>query len=156
MNLNLTLFGEIITFAILVWVTMKYVWPPIIRAVEERNKTIADGLAAAERGKQELSEAKTRREELMHDARARASEAMRDGERRRSEIVDAARTEAESEKERILRQGREQVEHERAAMSREMQGKLSSLVVAGAEKILRREVDEKTHTDILAEMRKGL
>jgi F-type H+-transporting ATPase subunit b len=155
-NPNISLVGQIITFAILAWVMMKYVWPPIVRALEERHKNIADGLAAAERGRQELKEASARREELLSDARAKAGEIIHDGERRRNDAILAAKSEAEAEKERIISAGRQQAELERAQMAREMQDKVAVLVVKGAEQILRREIDAKAHAGLLDELKKEL
>lgn len=151
-----TLLGEIITFAILVAVVMKFVWPPLMNAVETRQKEIADGLAAAEQGKQDLESAKTRKDELLADARAKAGQLLAEGEKRKSEIVDSARGEAESEKARILEQGQRTLEQERAKMVRELQERVGELAVAGASRILAREVDAKAHDEILDGLKKKL
>ena len=151
-----TLLGEIITFAILVWVVMKYVWPPLMGAVEERQKEIADGLAAGEQGRQDLAAANTRKDELLADARAKAGASIADGERRKGEIVDSARAEADSEKAKILEQGRKELELERAAMHRETEQKVGALVIDGASQILGREVDAAAHADIVAALQKRM
>lgn len=151
-----TLLGEIVTFAILVWVVMKFVWPPLMKAVETRQKEIADGLAAAAQGKEDLAAAATRKDELLADARTKASELLADGEKRKSAIVDSARGEAEAENARILEQGRRTVEMERAAMCRELQQQVGALAVAGASQILAREVDSKAHDDIVESLKKQL
>lgn len=151
-----TLIGEMITFAILVWVMMKYVWPPLMNAIENRQKEIADGLAAAEQGRQELASAGEERDALLKEARAKTSDLLADGEQRRNAIVDAARQEAESERARIVELGRREVDAERVAMQRDMRQKLGGLVVAGATQILRREVDASAHQDILDGLKKSL
>ena len=151
-----TLLGEIATFVILIWVVMKFVWPPLMNAVETRQKEIADGLAAAEEGKQSLAVAAEEKNMLLKEARERAGVLVADGEQRKSAIVDSAKTEAESERTRILEQGRRDVESERAAMQREMEQRLGGLVIAGAAQILQREVDEKSHADIVESLKKGL
>ena len=151
-----TLVGEIITFAILVWVMMRFVWPPLMGAIEERRRKIADGLAAAEQGKSELAAAEDRREELMKDARTRASGFIHEGERRRDAIMAEAKREAESEKGRILEDGRRQIEQERVAAAREMRTRLGGLIVEGAGRVLAREIDEKAHADLLESLRQKL
>lgn len=151
-----TLLGEIATFGILIWVMMKYVWPPLMNAIETRQKEIADGLAAAEEGKQALSSASARKDELLAEARAKASVYIAEGEKRRSEIVEAARGEAESENARILEQGRQKLESERAAMCRELEAKVGELVIAGASKVLAREVDIGVHVDIVDSLKQNL
>ena len=151
-----TLLGEIITFAILVWVVMKFVWPPLMKAVEARQKEIADGLAAGEQGRQDLAAAETRKNELLADARAKASQLMAEGEKRKNEIVDAAAAAAQAESEKILAHGRRDLEVERAAMSRELQQKVGELALAGAAQILAREVDAKAHDDIVESLKSKL
>ncbi len=151
-----TLIGEIITFAILVWVMMKFVWPPLMGAIESRQKEIADGLAAAEQGKKELADAASSRQQIVAEARASAGKLVGEGEERKAAIVASAREEAEGERSRIVEQGRREVENERAAMRREMQQRVGGLAVVGAAKILRREVDEKAHADIIDSLQKGL
>lgn len=138
-----------ITFAILIWVTMKFVWPPLIAAIDKRNREIADGLAAAEQGRQSLEEAKERQQEMIGDARQQASETMRDGKKRRDEIVAAAADEARAEKERIIAEGRGQIEAERAKMVLELRQNYAGLVVDGARRILKREFDARTHSEMI-------
>lgn len=151
-----TLIGEMITFAILVYVVMKFVWPPLMGAIETRQKEIADGLAAGERGRQALADADREKDTMLSEARARSGELVADGEKRGSAIVDAARQEAESEKSRIIELGKREVEAERMAMQRALEEKLGALVIAGAEQVLRREVDAKAHQDIIDSMKKAL
>ena len=151
-----TLVGEIITFAILVWVVMKYVWPPLMNAVEERRKEIAEGLAAGEQGRKDLDAAEKRKDELMADANASASKRLEDSRKRGEEIVAEARREAEAEKARIVESGHQEVEAERTAMRRELQGRVGALAVAGAEKILGREVDAAAHAGMVDALKKEL
>ena len=151
-----TLLGEIFTFAILIWVVMKFVWPPLMKAIESRQKEIADGLAAAEQGQQELQAADERKGEILSEARAKATSMIADGDKRKSDIVGSARGEAESEKSRILEQGKRELELERAAMYREMEQKVGSLALSGASQILGREINADTHADIVESLQKKL
>ena len=150
-----TLIGEMITFAILVYVVMKFVWPPLMNAIETRQKEIADGLAAAERGRQELADAEGRKGAILAEARAKSGEMVADSEKRGHLLMETARQEAEAEKARIIESGRREVEAERLAMQREMEGRLGTLIIAGTEHVLRREVDAGAHQDIVESMKKG-
>lgn len=150
-----TLVGEMITFAILVWVMMKYVWPPLMNVIESRQKEIADGLAASERGRQELADAKQQKEEILQNAKDKSATIVSDGEKQRSDIIERAKAEAQGERERIVAQGRGEVAAERAAMQREMESRLADLVVAGAAQILQREVDAATHDGIINSLKEN-
>ena len=149
MNVNISFVGQMVTFAILIWVTMKFVWPPLIAAIDRRNKEIADGLAAAEQGRQSLDEAKSQQQDLIAEARTQASETMRAGKQRRDEIVAAAADEARAEKEKIIAEGRSQIEAERSKMVLELRENYAVLVVDGARSILKREFDAKTHSSMI-------
>lgn len=151
-----TLIGEMLTFAVLVVVMMKFVWPPLMNAIESRQKEIADGLSAAERGKQELADAEKQKASVLDAAKSKSSELIAEGEKRRSEIVEAAKQEAETERARIIASGHSEVESERMAMQRELEGKLSGLVLAGVAKILDREVDSKTHAGIIDSLKEQI
>lgn len=151
-----TLAGQLITFAVLVWVVMKFVWPPLMRAIEERQKEIADGLAAGERGRAELQSAEEEKAKILAEAREKFSGLVAEGEKRRGEIVEAAKAEGESERGRIVEEGRREVEAERVAMHRHFEQKVGELVVAGAEKIVQREVDAAAHADIIDGVKKSL
>lgn len=150
-----TLIGEIITFAVLVWVVMKFVWPPLMNAVETRQKEIADGLAAGERGRQELADAERERAAILSEAREKSSTLIHESEQRGNALVEAAKQEAESEKVRIVESGRREVAAERVAMQREMEEQLGLLILSGAEKVLRREVDASAHQEIIDSMKKA-
>ena len=149
MNINLSIVGQMLTFAILVWVTMKYVWPPLINAIDQRNKEIADGLAAGEEGSRRLAEAEQRTQEMLVEAEVQASARVRAGTVRRDEIVAGATDLAKAEQAKIVAEGQRQISAERAAMVRELQEQYADLVITGAGRILRREVDGKTHADIV-------
>lgn len=156
MNVNISLVGQVITFGILIFVTMKYVWPPLVAAIDRRNKEIAEGLDAAEQGRQRLKEAKERQDELIEQGRAKQMEHVAEGRRQRDATVSAARDEAGAERERIVEEGRRQVEQERQAMVRELQESYADLVVAGASRILKREIDAKDHKDIVDDLIKTI
>lgn len=156
MNVNISLIGQVITFGILIFVTMKYVWPPLVAAIDKRNKEIAEGLDAAEQGRQRLKEAKQRQDELIEQGRAKQMEHVAEGRKQRDATIAAARGEGDSERERIIEEGRRQVEQERQAMVRELQESYADLVVAGASRILKREIDAKDHKDIVDDMIKTI
>jgi F-type H+-transporting ATPase subunit b len=150
MNINLTLLGQAIAFGIFIWFTAKFVWPPLLKAIETRQRQIADGLAAAERGKQDLASAETRAAQLEKEARAKAQEIIAQSERRAGAIVDEARVVAKTEGERILAGAKAEIEQEVQRVKADLRHQVAALAVAGAEKILRREVDQKAHADILS------
>lgn len=156
MNLNATLIAQTIVFFVLVLFTMKLVWPPIIRALDERAKRIADGLAAAEKGKQDLASAQSRSADIEKEARARAQELISAAEKRAAAIIDEARQAAKLEGDRIVAGARAEIEQEASQLRDALRRQVASLAVAGAEKILRREVDAKAHADILAELEREL
>lgn len=156
MNINATLFGQMLTFIILVWFTMKFVWPPIMRALDERAKKIADGLAAAERGRQDLATAEQRAAQIERDARARAQELIAAAEKRAAGIVDEAKVQAKAEGDRIVAGAKAEIEQEAQRTKDELRRQVAALAVAGAEKILRREVDAKTHADLLVGLEREL
>lgn len=156
MNINATIIGQAITFAILIWFTMKFVWPPVTAALEERAKKIADGLAAAEKAKRDLSNAEVRSNEALAEAKTRASEIIALSEKRRNEIIDEARTEAKAEALRVMAAARVEVEQEVYRAKEVLREQVAALAVAGAEKILRREVNQAAHADLLNAMRAEL
>ncbi len=149
MNINATLFGQAITFAILIWFTMKFVWPPLMAAMAERAKTIADGLAAAERGKHDLELAEKRAAEILRQGKAKASEIIAVSEKRASEIVEEAKTQARAEGDRILVAAKADIEQEVFRAKEQLRIQVSTIALAGAGKILGREIDAKAHNDLL-------
>lgn len=156
MNINLTLLAQAITFAIFIWFTIRFIWPPLVNAMEARQQRIADGLAAAERGQQELAAAQERANSEMRKARETASELRAAAERQAAQIVDEARQEAA----RLIAQAREAAATETdVAVSRAREAlreRVADLAVAGAERILRREIDAKAHRELLAELQQDL
>lgn len=149
MNINATLFGQAIWFAIFIWITMKYVWPPMKRAMEQRQKQIADGLAAAERGRQDLDLASKRADEVLREARNQAQEILSQAEKRAAQVVDEAKGQAKVEGDRIVAAAKSEIDQEVFRAKEALRAQVSALAVQGAEKILRREVDAKVHADLL-------
>jgi len=156
MNINLTLFAEAITFAAFIWFSARFVWPPLMRAIETRQKQIADGLAAGERGRQELELSGKRASEELAKARERAQEIIALAEKRASQMVEEAKNVAREEGGREKAAAKAEIEQEVAHARETLREQLAALVVAGAEKILRREVNAQTHSDLLSQMKKEI
>ena len=152
MNINLTLLGQMITFALLVWVTMKYVWPPIISAMQERQKKIADGLAAAERGKHEQELAEERAKKVLQEAKQQANEIISQAQKRANEIVESSKDTARQEAERIKVSAQSEIEQELNRAREELRKQVGVIAVAGAERILKKEVDAKAHDDAIRDL----
>lgn len=149
MNINATLLGQAISFAIFVVFCMKYVWPPIIAAIENRQKEIADGLASAERATKSFDLAQEKAADQLREAKAAAATIIDDANKRKSQLIDEAKEQAEVEKARILQQGLAEVEQEKARVREELRSKVATLAIAGATKIIQRSVDEDANKDIL-------
>ena len=152
MNINLTLLGQMITFALLVWVTMKYVWPPIMQAMQERQKKIADGLAAAERGQNEQKLAEERAAKLVHEAKQEASEIVSLAQKRASEIVEGAQNTAREEADRIKASATAEIEQEVTRAKEDLRKQVGAIAVAGAERILKKEIDAKAHDQVIEDL----
>ncbi|MDR1461836.1 MAG: F0F1 ATP synthase subunit B [Azoarcus sp.] len=156
MNLNATLFVQLVVFLILGGFTMKFVWPPVVKALDERAKKIADGLAAAEKAKSDLALADRKAVEELRTAREKAGEIRANADRQASEKVEDARAEAA----RIIAQAREAAQAEAGLAAQHardaLRDQVALLAVAGAEKILRREIDPKAHADLLANLKQEL
>lgn len=152
MNINATLIGQAIAFLIFVAFCMKYVWPPIMAALDERKKKIADGLAAAERGKHEQELAEKRAQQVIHEAKKQANEIITQAQRRGNEIVDESKDNARIEGERILNSAQAEIKQEANRARDELRTQVGSIAIAGAAKILSREIDDKAHTDLLEEL----
>jgi len=152
MNMNATLIGQAIAFAIFIAFCMKYVWPPIMQALEERTKKIAEGLAAAERGRHEQELAEKRAQQVIHEAKDQANEIISQAQRRGNDIVDESKESARVEGERILTTAQAEIEQEANRAKDELRGQVSTIALAGAAKILDREIDDKAHTDLLDEL----
>jgi F-type H+-transporting ATPase subunit b len=149
MNINLTLFAQLISFAVFVWFTMKYVWPPLAKAMEERKAKIADGLAAAERGQHEQELAEKRAAEYLHEAKQQAAEIKANAEKQAVQIVEDAKGKAQEEGARQLAAAQAEIEQETNKARETLRGKVAELAMAGAEKILRKEIDAAAHKDIV-------
>ena len=152
MNINLTLIGQSITFIVFVWFCMKFVWPPVMAALNERKQKIADGLAAAEKGKHDEELAKERAVEELKKAKAQAQEIINGAEKRASEIVEEAKDTARTEGERLLTAANAEIEQEANRAREQLRGEVVSLAVAGAAKVLKREIDEKANEDLLKDL----
>ncbi|BBP02488.1 F0F1 ATP synthase subunit B [Sulfuriferula nivalis] len=149
MNINATLIGQSITFFVFVWFCMKFVWPPIMNALNERKKMIADGLAAGERGKHELELASKRASENMHEAKQKAAEIIAQADKRAMQLIEEAKAAAKAEADRMIASAQASVAQEMVRAKEALRGQVAELAVAGAEKILRREIDAKAHADLL-------
>ena len=156
MNLNATLIAQLIVFLILVGFTIRYVWPPIAKALDERADKIAEGLAAAERGKSDFEQAEKKVAELLAEGRNQVSAMVTNAEKRAAQIVDEAKTQAANEAARISAQAKADVEQEVNRAREALREQVSALAVKGAESILRREVDEKQHAQLLASLKQEL
>ena len=153
MNINATLLAQTIMFVLFVWFCMKFVWPPIMNALGERKKQIADGLAAGERGKHELELAARRATESLHDAKQKAAEVIAQAEKRAGEIVEEAKDTAKAEGDRLVTGAKAEIEQEINRAREVLRQQVAELAVAGAEKILRREVDAKAHAELLTALK---
>lgn len=152
MNINLTLIGQTITFLFFIWFCLKFVWPPIIKALNERKAKIADGLAAAEKGKHDEELAKQRAAEILKDAKAQAQEIIRAAEKRSAEIVEEAKNAAKVEGERMITAAQAEIEQNVNRAREELRGQVVSLAVAGARKVLKKEIDEKANADLIKDL----
>jgi F-type H+-transporting ATPase subunit b len=149
MNINATLLAQTIMFALFVWFCMKFVWPPIIAALEQRKKLIADGLADAERSKHDLELAAKRSAEILREAKEKVGEIVNNGEKRASEIVEAAKVQAKVEGDRIIVGAKAEIDQEVFRAKEQLRTQVSAIALAGASKILGREIDAKAHNDLL-------
>ena len=149
MNLNLTLVAQAITFTAFIWVTVKFIWPHMLRAIEARQKTVADGLAAAEQGRRSLEVSTRQAQDALEQARRRAAEILAQAEKRAAQLVEEARGAAKEEGSREKAAAKAEIEQEVTRARELLRDQVASLAVAGAEKILRREVDAKAHAQLL-------
>jgi F-type H+-transporting ATPase subunit b len=156
MNINFTLVMQAIAFGAFVWFTAKFVWPHLMRAIETRQKQIADGLAAGEQGRQDLATAEKKIAAMMTEAKTRSSDIIAQGEKLKTETIDAAKQEAKAEAARILAAAKDEIEQEIVRAKEALRDQVADLAVAGASKILKREVDAKAHADLLASIRRQL
>ena len=153
MNLTFTMIAEAAVFIAFIVFTMKFVWPPLVRAIEARQKTIADGLAEAERGRSSLAEAQKQTETLLAEARARAQEIVAAAEKAAHDRVEESKVQAKTEGERLVAAAHAQIQQEVQSAKQQLREQVAQLAVAGAEKILRREVDARAHSDMLTQLK---
>jgi F-type H+-transporting ATPase subunit b len=152
MNINATLIGQAISFIFFVWFCMKFVWPPIMAALEERKLKIAEGLAAAERGIHEQELAEQRAKEVISEAKQEAAGILAQAQKRASEIVEEAKETARSEGARIVAAANAEIEQEVNRAKEHLRGQVVSIAVAGAGKVLGREIDDKAHDSLLKDL----
>lgn len=152
MNINFTLIGQAIAFGIFVAFCMKFVWPPLIAAISDRQRKIADGLNAAERAKADLANAQAQVKQELDAAKVQAAQLIEQANRRGAQLVEEARTQANAEGERIRQQSREAVDQEINQAREQLRGQVAALAVAGAEKILKAQVDEQAHAAMLNQL----
>ena len=156
MNINFTLVMQAIAFGAFIWFTARFIWPPLMGAIETRQKQIAEGLAAGEAGRQSLASTEKEIATMMAEAKQRSSEIIGQGEKLKTETIDAARVEAKLEAERIIAMAKSEIEQEVSRARETLRNQVADLAVAGAAKILKREVDPKAHADLLASIRQQL
>ncbi len=149
MNINATLLAQTIMFALFVWFCMKFVWPPIMAALEQRKKQIAEGLADAERAKLDLELAAKRSAEILREAKEKVGEIVNNGEKRASEIIESAKVQAKIEGDRIVAGAKAEIDQEVFRAKEKLRTEVSAIALAGASKILGREIDAKAHNDLL-------
>ena len=152
MNINASLFVQMVVFLLGAWVTMKYIWPPLIHAIEERQKKIADGLAAANKGEKALAVATEQGQAIEAAARARASTIVADGEKRALAIVEDAKAQAQVEADRIIESAKAEADVQVQRARDQLRDQVADLAVQGAEQILAREVDKTVHAQLLDQL----
>lgn len=152
MNINLTLFAQALAFAGLIWIIATKIWGPLQAAIEERQKKIADGLAAADRSKRDLAQAEEKVAEVLREARAKANEIIAQAEARRAQIIDQAKEEAVVEAKRIRLQADAEIDAAATRAKEELRRQVAALAVAGAERLIRKEIDGNAHKALLDEL----
>ncbi|MBO5658329.1 MAG: F0F1 ATP synthase subunit B [Duodenibacillus sp.] len=156
MNINASLFVQMVVFFIGCWITMKYVWPPLIKAIEERQNKIAEGLAAADKSNIALAEAQAKGKEIEAEARSRATTIVSDGEKRGAKIVEDAKEQAQVEADRIIANAKAEAAQEMQRAREQLRSEVAALAVAGAQQILAREVDATVHAQLLEQLKAKL
>ena len=152
MNINLTLIGQLIAFAVFVWFCMKFVWPPIVAAMTERENKIADGLQAASRAEKDLELAQQNATARLGEAKAEAAAIIEQANRRAAQIVDEAKADAAEEAQRVKKSAEADIEQQLSQAREVLRGQVATLAVQGAEKILKATVDTDAHQQMLAEL----
>ena len=152
MSINATLIGQMITFALLVWFTMKYIWPPLFDSLEQRKKKIADGLAAAEKGQESMQLAEKKAKGVLKIAKEQSSEIVNLAQKRATELVEASKDTAKKEGERLILVAKAQIEQEKQQAKEGLRKEVAALALRAAEQILSAEIDKTTHQDILSKI----
>jgi len=152
MNLTATLIIQSLVLIILGWVVMKFIWPPLSGAIEERQRKIADGLAAADKGEKSLVDAQSQAADIVKEARGQAGKIVDQANRRSNEMIDEAKTTASAEGQRLLSDARQEVSLEKSRVRDQLRAEVGSLAIAGAARILGREIDAKTHSDLIEQL----
>jgi F-type H+-transporting ATPase subunit b len=152
MNINLTLVVQMVVFIVLIWFTMKVVWPMILGPMEERSQKIAAGLAAGDKGQQELAQARDRADAILREARERATQIVEQAQRQANDLVDQAKGTATSEGARLVEQAKQQIELETSHAREALRREVATIAVSAASKVLEREIDPRTHADLLSKL----
>ncbi len=156
MNINATLIGQAIWFGLFIWITIKFVWPPLQKAMADRQAQIADGLAAAERGKHEQEIAAKRSAEALREAKGKAAELVAQAEKRAQQIVEEAKGNAKVEADKVVAGAKAEIDQEVERAKQQLRERVAELAVAGAEKILRKEINASVHADMLGTLKQDL
>ena len=156
MNINATLFAQMTAFLVLVLFTMKFIWPPVLKALNDRTKKISDGLAAAEEGHRQLADAGKLADAEIHKARKQAADILANAEKDRHQRIEQSKLDAAEEAQKMIEKAKSNIELELSRVKDALRDHLAALVVSGAERILRREVDAKAHSDILTALQQEL
>ena len=156
MNLNLTLIMQAVAFAAFIWFCARVVWPPLMNAIETRQKQIADGLAAGEQGRKELASAQKREAEIIAEAKSKSAEIVSIGEKYKADAIEQAKVDAKAEAVRIVAAAKAEIEQEVARAKEQLRDSVADLAVAGATQILKRDVDRNVHAQLLAQLKSEL
>ena len=156
MNFNLTLIMQVVAFTAFIWVCARFIWPPLMHAIETRQKQISEGLAAGEAGRRELASAEKRMADMLTEAKAKSAEIVATGEKFKSETIEHAKVEARTEGERIITAAKAEIQQELSRAREQLRDAVADLAVAGATKILKRDVDLHTHAELLAQLKREL
>ena len=152
MNPNITLLGQMISFAILIWFSVKFIWPPLIKAIEERQQKIAEGLAAADNAQKNLAQAEEKVAEELKAARAKANEIIEQAHQRANQLIDAAKADAVAEGQRQRALAEAEIEAAATRAKEDLRKQVSALAVSGAEKLLKREIDANAHKALIDDL----
>lgn len=156
MNINATILAQMVIFALLVWITVTWIWPMTLKHMVAREKRIADGLAAADKGQKDLADAEGRANAVLRDARDKAMQIEENARRRANEMIEQAKVAAGAEGERLIANAKAQIAQEANRAREELRHQVAALAVSGAGRILEREVDARTHADVLEKLASGI